>query len=98
MVSIKYVVPGGAPIELWDGGISVTLEPGQTIQSMASMYGVPAWAIQQASNISDDEAVSPGQRLIVPRHSNTLAPTGMHAPDFSQQSSGRNDRLSYSRQ
>ncbi|MEX0590184.1 MAG: thioesterase domain-containing protein, partial [Xanthobacteraceae bacterium] len=54
MVSIKYVVPTKAPIELWDGGLPVTLEPGQTVQSLANLYGVPAWAIVQASNISDD--------------------------------------------
>jgi hypothetical protein len=84
MVSIKYVVPGRAPIELWDGGVPITVEPGQTVQSLASLYGVPAWAIVQASNLSDEEAISPGQRLIVPRHLNTLAPTGSPAPNFGQ--------------
>ncbi|MEX2127996.1 MAG: LysM peptidoglycan-binding domain-containing protein [Xanthobacteraceae bacterium] len=84
MVSIKYVVPTKAPIELWDGGLPVTLEPGQTVQSLANLYGVPAWAIVQASNISDDEAISVGQRLIIPRHLNTLAPTGSPAPNFGE--------------
>src|SRR5690606_21251453 len=43
MVSIRYVVPMRAPIELWDGGLPVMLQPGQTIQSLANLYGVPAW-------------------------------------------------------
>jgi hypothetical protein len=82
MVSIKYVVPSRASIELWDGGLPVMLEPGQTVQSLASIYGVPAWAIRQASGISDGEEAEPGRQLIVPRHVNTLAPTGTPPPHF----------------
>jgi hypothetical protein len=83
MVSIRYVVPMRAPIELWDGGLPVRLQPGQTIQSLANLYGVPAWAIRQASGISDDEAPLVGSEIIIPRHINTLAPTGTPAPNFS---------------
>jgi thioesterase domain-containing protein len=83
MVSIKYVVPMRAPIELWDGGLPVTVEPGQTIQSLANLHGVPAWAIRQASEIGDDEEVAVGRKLIIPRHTNTLAPAALPAPGFS---------------
>lgn len=83
MVSIKYVVPMKAPIELWDGGLPVTLAPGQTIDSLARLYEVPAWAIKQASNISDDEEPRPGHRLIVPRHLNTLAGSDALGSGFS---------------
>lgn len=86
MVSIKYLVPMGAQIELWDGGLPVTLEQGQTIGSLAKLYGVPVWAIRQASNLDEGEVVRPGARLIVPRHLNTLAPTGTPAPQFSDSS------------
>jgi hypothetical protein len=86
MVSIKYVVPMRASIELWDGGLPMTLEPGQTIQSLANLYGVPAWAIRQASGISDGAEVAPGRQVIVPRHINTLAPTGTPPPTFSEDS------------
>ena len=82
MVSIKYVVPMRAPIELWDGGLPMTLQPGQTIQSLANLYGVPTWAIRQASGVSDEEDIAPGSQVVVPRHINTLAPTGTPAPDF----------------
>ena len=88
MVSIKYVVPTRAPIELWDGGLPVQLEPGQTIQSAASLYGVPAWAIRQASDVGDDEEIPAGRQIIVPRHLNTLAPTGTPAPNFSDNQFG----------
>ena len=88
MVSIKYVVPMRAPIELWDGGLPVRLEPGQTIQSVATLYGVPAWAIRQASDVGDGEEISAGRQIIVPRHLNTLAPTGTPAPNFSDNQFG----------
>lgn len=83
MVSIKYVVPMRAKIELWDGGLPMALQPGQTIESVASAYGVPAWAIRQASNIGDDEDFQSGRQIVIPRHMNTLAPTGTPAPNFS---------------
>jgi hypothetical protein len=86
MVSIKYVIPMRASIELWDGGLPMTLEPGQTIQSLANLYGVPAWAIRQASGMSDEAEVAPGKQVVVPRHINTLAPTGSPPPSFSEDS------------
>lgn len=88
MISIKYVVPARAPIELWDGGMTVTLQPGQSIESLANLYGVPAWAIMQASSISDDDGITVGQRIVIPRNSNTLAPTGTPAPNFSYAPAG----------
>ena len=88
MVSIKYLVPMRAPIELWDGGVPVILQPGQSIEQLAKLYGVPAWAIRQASNLGDDETVQAGGQVIVPRHLNTLAPTGTPAPAFSETSFG----------
>ncbi|MCC6949025.1 MAG: LysM peptidoglycan-binding domain-containing protein [Bradyrhizobiaceae bacterium] len=84
MVSIKYVVPMNAPIELWDGGLPVMLGPGQTIASLAKLYGVPAWAIKQASRISDDEDIVPGRQVVIPRHLNTLAPAGAADTSFGQ--------------
>jgi len=84
MVSIKYVVPATAPIELWDGGVPVKLEPGQTVEALATYYGVPAWAIKQASGIAeiDAPALQVGQRLVIPHHLNTLAPTAAVEPAY----------------
>jgi hypothetical protein len=95
MVSIKYVVPMRAPIELWDGGLPMTLQPGQTIQSLANLYGVPSWAIRQASGISEEEELSAGRQVIVPRHINTLAPTGTPAPNFGDTQVGPADQFAY---
>jgi LysM repeat protein len=77
MVSINYTVPAKASIELWDGGVPVKLEPGQTVESLATQYSVPAWAIKQASGIAETGASSleVGQRLVIPLHLNALAPT-----------------------
>lgn len=79
MVSIKYVVPAKARIELWDGGVPGALEPGQTIETLAAQHGVPAWAVRQASGLDDDDVARPGQRLVVPRHMNTLPPAPLLA-------------------
>lgn len=72
LVSFSYVPPSNAKIELWDGGMPVTTEPGQTVSSLASLYGVPAWAIRQASRLDSDDEVKPGSRVIIPRYANSL--------------------------
>lgn len=72
LVSFNYVVPGNAKIELWDGGMPITAEPGQTINSLAGIYGVPAWAIRQASRLDSDDEIKPGSRVIIPRYANSL--------------------------
>ena len=82
MVSINYTVPTKAPIELWDGGLPVKLEPGQTLESLATQYGVPAWAIKQASGMAETGASSleVGQRLVIPLHLNALTTTATMKP------------------
>lgn len=72
LVSFNYVVPGSAQIELWDGGMPLTVEPGQTVRSLAGLYGVPAWAIRQASRLDSDDEVKPGSRVVIPRYANSL--------------------------
>jgi len=53
----------------WDGGTAVTVGYGDTIDTIAHRYGVPASAIVQANNISEPRAIRPGQRLVIPRYS-----------------------------
>ncbi len=72
LVSFSYVPPRGSTIELWDGGMPITAEPGQSIKSLASQYGVPAWAIRQASRLDSDDEISPGKRVVIPRYANSL--------------------------
>lgn len=72
LVSFNYTVPSRAQIELWDGGMPVNVESGQSISSLASLYGVPSWAIRQASNLDSDDEVRPGKRVLIPRYANSL--------------------------
>jgi murein DD-endopeptidase MepM/ murein hydrolase activator NlpD len=57
-----------------DGGTSVTLAPGETIEGLSRRYGVPSAAIMRANNITAPASIRPGQHLVIPRYS--AAPTG----------------------
>ena len=46
-VPIRYIMPRGEPIELWDSGVAVQSEAGDTVRSVAQRYAVPAWAVAQ---------------------------------------------------
>jgi murein DD-endopeptidase MepM/ murein hydrolase activator NlpD len=52
----------------WDGGTPVTVGQGDTIDSIARRYGVPASAIIQTNNITAPAAIHPGQQLVIPRY------------------------------
>lgn len=67
-VPIRYIMPRGEPIELWDSGVAVRTEPGDTVRSVAQRYAVPAWAVAQLNDLSANTTFDAGQRLIVPRH------------------------------
>ncbi len=54
-----------------DGGTAITVTPGETIDSIARRYGVPASAIIQANNLTQPAAIRPGQQLVIPRYSNS---------------------------
>ena len=54
-----------------DGGTAITVTPGDTIDSIARRYGVPASAIIQANNLTQPAAIRPGQQLVIPRYSNS---------------------------
>jgi hypothetical protein len=67
-VPIRYIMPRGEPIELWDSGVGVWTEPGDTVRTVAQRYAVPVWAVAQLNDISPNASIAPGRRLIVPRH------------------------------
>jgi pimeloyl-ACP methyl ester carboxylesterase len=67
-VSIRYVVPADADIELWDSGMAVFAHPGDTMQSLATLYHVPMWSLTALNHVTDSTALTPGQRIVVPRH------------------------------
>jgi murein DD-endopeptidase MepM/ murein hydrolase activator NlpD len=61
----------------WDGGSPVTVSSGETIESIAHKYGVPASAIMETNGFREGASLRPGQRVVIPRYvtaSNTRAP------------------------
>jgi murein DD-endopeptidase MepM/ murein hydrolase activator NlpD len=54
-----------------DGGTAITVTQGDTIDSIARRYGVPASAIIQANNLTQPATIRPGQQLVIPRYSNS---------------------------
>jgi len=61
----------------WEGGTAVTVQPGDTIDSITRRYGVPASAIAEANNLPNGSTLRPGQRLIIPKYDvtgSTVAP------------------------
>ncbi|HEV2627303.1 MAG TPA: LysM peptidoglycan-binding domain-containing M23 family metallopeptidase [Pseudolabrys sp.] len=52
----------------WNGGMPVVVGRGDTIDSVARRYGVPALAILQTNGIREGVAIHAGQRLVIPRY------------------------------
>src|SRR5262249_32935033 len=52
----------------WDGGTAITVVAGESIDTIARRYGVPASVIMQANNIAAPATLHPGQRLVIPRY------------------------------
>src|SRR5262249_25167426 len=52
----------------WDGGAAITVTAGESIDTIARRYGVPASVIMQANNIAAPATLHPGQRLVIPRY------------------------------
>ncbi len=75
-VPIRYIMPRGEPIEMWDSGVTVQTEIGDTVRTVAQRYGVPAWAVAQLNDVGMNTSLQPGQRLIVPRHLEVMPMAG----------------------
>jgi murein DD-endopeptidase MepM/ murein hydrolase activator NlpD len=52
----------------WEGGTPITVARGDTADTLAHRYGVPAAAIVQTNNLPNAAAIKPGQRLVIPRY------------------------------
>jgi hypothetical protein len=66
-VPIEYRVPAGVPVEVWDSGMAVRAEAGDTASLVAHQFSVPTWVIAQLNQVAPDEAIEPGRTLVVPR-------------------------------
>lgn len=64
---LRYVVPPGAPLVLWDSGTPQPARSGDTLQTLAALNNVPLWSLTQANQVSESAPLSVGQRVLVPR-------------------------------
>ncbi|MGH6665285.1 MAG: peptidoglycan DD-metalloendopeptidase family protein [Pseudolabrys sp.] len=64
----------------WDGGSPVTVASGETIESIAHKYGVPASAIKETNGFRDGATLRPGQRVVIPLYVSTAAREAPRAP------------------
>jgi len=78
-VPIRYAPPRNTPIELWDSGLPIRTEPGDTVRSLAEKYAAPVWAIAQINDIDSSAPLQSGRRLVIPRNLEPLSPA-MHPP------------------
>ena len=67
-VPLRIVFAASGPIELWDSGAAVSAHAGETLQSLAAAYHVPAWAVAQINRKSESAALTDGERVVVPRY------------------------------
>jgi hypothetical protein len=67
-VPLRLEFPSSGPIELWDSGTHVQARAGDTVQSLAAAYHVPAWAVSQLNQKPENASLSDGQRVVIPRY------------------------------
>jgi murein DD-endopeptidase MepM/ murein hydrolase activator NlpD len=60
--------PPPPPAWTWNGGIAITVAPGETLEMIARKHGVPVSAIMQANHITNPATVYVGQHLVIPRY------------------------------
>jgi murein DD-endopeptidase MepM/ murein hydrolase activator NlpD len=60
----------------WDGGQPVTVTSGETVESIARKYGVPASAISETNGFREGSLLRPGQRVVIPRY---VSASAIHA-------------------
>ena len=67
-VPLHIVFPATGPIDLWDSGLPVSAHAGDTLQTVATTYHVPLWALTQINKIPEGATLTEGQRVVVPRY------------------------------
>jgi hypothetical protein len=66
-LTMRYVVPPGVPIVLWDSAVRGTVGADETLDAFAARMNAPAWAIASINNLAATEPPAPGTALLVPR-------------------------------
>jgi LysM repeat protein len=82
---LRLVVPAGVTIELWDSGLAISANAGDTLQTIAATYHVPLWTLTQLNKVSETAALTEGQRIVIP-HS-----VGQELPSNPTQKSASNE-------
>src|SRR4029077_6656021 len=54
------------PIELWDSGLAISTQAGDTLHRIATTYHVPLWTLTQLNKVSETAALTEGQRIVIP--------------------------------
>lgn len=67
-VPLRIVIPAAVPIDLWDSGEAVAAQAGDTLQTIATAYHVPLWALTQINKIGETATLTEGQRVVIPRY------------------------------
>jgi LysM repeat protein len=63
---LRLAVPPNVPIELWDSGLAISTQAGDTLQRIATTYHVPLWTLTQLNKLSETAALTEGQRIVIP--------------------------------
>jgi murein DD-endopeptidase MepM/ murein hydrolase activator NlpD len=74
-VSAHRTPPKPAGHWTWNGGEAVIVGRGETLKGIAHKNGVPLFALMQTNGISNEAAIHPGQRLVIPRYVYDSAPS-----------------------
>jgi LysM repeat protein len=89
-VPLHIVFPAAGPIELWDSGTYVQARTGDTVQSLAAAYHVPAWAVAQLNQKPENAALSEGQRVVIPRYLGQKLAVRSGSPETASPAPGAN--------
>jgi pimeloyl-ACP methyl ester carboxylesterase len=73
-IPLRYVVPAGAPVELWDSGFAASARAGDTLQTLAAAHRIPVWSIMQANPGLEAQPLIVGERVVLPRHLLAVSP------------------------
>jgi hypothetical protein len=79
-VPIRYVMPRGMKVELWDSGVPVKAEQHDSASKIAARYGVPAWAVAQINDVEETAPLVAGQRIVIPRDLDAPLPPAVGGP------------------
>ena len=87
---LRLVVPPSVPIELWDSGLAISANGGDTLQTIAATYHVPLWALTQINKVSETVALTEGQRIVIPYHIGQKLPSSPAQNPVSSEATSEN--------